>query len=585
METGKIARCGGPTVHFPRIILPVWFTNCLEKLTPTATKFKNKLKPVLTAHDVLRGVIHTCTFPLYYFEDETSNETTLTKPELPVYEGELMVLQSWYDIIFPSAAAYMMDYEHIDDQVEFEPLSLDIHVDQYDVARSPYIPKKFGNLKPILRTMQPTKRPCTATQTLLGFAKRNGNVPRISVGLPAFEEAEKLYENFVNSYVIDIEKFHDFRNHTIDCSTELLDAWYKTQDRVEDKKRNAYTLEQGSSRMYNFFSYMVKGNIKPPVVDSDANQYPGVQTIAFQPADVMAVFGPLFVEMRKRLVSVLDPKVIFYSDMNLTEFATRINAVITPQHMDQFQSQECDVGKYDKSMALLHLLFEKFLYYALGLPTDLCQIWFDAHVVSTYSDRHNGLRFTVNYQRRSGDPATYFGNTVVNMAATAATIDLRCLSLALFAGDDNYLLGDFSPSLPISEVYANVLNFEAKSLTTYKWPYFCGKFIVHDSLEIKVLPDPVRIITKLGRRDLRNYEHAEQYRVSTADLLKQITSIGDILLLNDAVMSRYPSCPDNFSMIQALISVVQDREKFLALFELPHGEKLCMDPSLPSLEI
>lgn len=90
---------------------------------------------------------------MYYDKEDAGVETNLVRPEFPSHQGELEIMQAWYDHIFPSAAEYMLDYDHIDDQVEYEPLNLEIQVDFFGVARSLYIPKKFEYLKPVLRTM------------------------------------------------------------------------------------------------------------------------------------------------------------------------------------------------------------------------------------------------------------------------------------------------------------------------------------------------------------------------------------------------------------------------------------------------
>ena len=62
-------------------------------------------------------------------------------------------------------------------------------------------------------------------------------------------------------------------------------------------------------------------------------------------------------------------------------------------------------------------------------------------------------------------------------------------------------------------------NLESKLITRYSVPYFCSKFIVVNEDRIYFVPDPVKFLTKLGRRDMANYDHAEDYRISCANMI------------------------------------------------------------------
>lgn len=63
--------------------------------------------------------------------------------------------------------------------------------------------------------------------------------------------------------------------------------------------------------------------------------------------------------------------------------------------------------------------------------------------------------------------------------------------------------------LKIFKDYSDIFNFEAK--THYRTSYFCGKFILASVDGFCVVPDPVKLLMKLGRRDLRNLAQVGEY--------------------------------------------------------------------------
>lgn len=75
----------------------------------------------------------------------------------------------------------------------------------------------------------------------------------------------------------------------------------------------------------------------------------------------------------------------------------------------------------------------------------------------------------------------------------------------------------------------------------FKNYYFCSKFFVHNETNWYRVPDPLKLISKLVRKDLVNFEHAEQHHISLIDLLKPFSDARLNDLLSVAVNERYPS--------------------------------------------
>lgn len=122
----------------------------------------------------------------------------------------------------------------------------------------------------------------------------------------------------------------------------------------------------------------------------------------------------------------------------------------------------------------------------LGLDPYLAEIWNNSHVRSLYTDRSSRFSAIVDFQRRSGDSSTFLGNTIINQAACVAIYNPENIVCGVYAGDD-YLLFGHNISYDTAGIFADLFNFEAKTLATLKYPYFCGKFLLQSGPFIYVV--------------------------------------------------------------------------------------------------
>lgn len=129
--------------------------------------------------------------------------------------------------------------------------------------------------------------------------------------------------------------------------------------------------------------------------------------------------------------------------------------------------------------------------------------------MSRYTERESGFSAEIEFQRRSGDASTFFGNTLVNHCAAMAIYADDDLRAGVFAGDDAVLFGT-NITFDASGAYADTFNFESKTFSQYKYPFFCGKFMLPTDYGVYLVPDPIKTLTKSGRRDLRNKDHLLQ---------------------------------------------------------------------------
>ncbi len=65
------------------------------------------------------------------------------------------------------------------------------------------------------------------------------------------------------------------------------------------------------------------------------------------------------------------------------------------------------------------------------------------------------------------------------------------------------------------------------------------EILVHNGERYILLPDPIKLLTKLGRHDLVDWDHAEEYRISLLDLTQDYRDIRLHDQLTLAVEERY----------------------------------------------
>lgn len=248
-------------------------------------------------------------------------------------------------------------------------------------------------------------------------------------------------------------------------------------------------------------------------------------------------------------------------------------------------SLEFDMSKYDKSQEIVALIFECELMRLFGVPEWLTDICYNAHYETFLDDEINGVSVRVRYQRKSGDASTFLFNTLYLLAVLFAVYDVDDVIIMLLEGDDSLILMNDSVKTysDASKRISDLFNLECKLLTSYVHGYFCSKFILVIAEGLFVVPDLLKMLVKWGRRDLKNFEHLEKYRVSTLDNMSTFANEALFPALAEAMYERYGGyvC-DVVKVLRVMHTLVSDKEKFEQLFFIAEGTILCMDKSLPT---
>lgn len=499
------------------------------------------------------------------------------------YCDNITVLQCAYDELFPLNSIHNLEYDVYHANVT-EDLELQVSDMMLDSSRlRNYSQPWYDHLRPSLRTCMPQNRPNTSVESLLAIIKRNLNVPEVQGCVYSLDLAKAMHKSFVNSYIPPERRdlFHRMASLPIEPNAVNISEWLEGQP--SQVVGNIGLSEPLHTMSLNLYQFMIKSTVKPQLDVRAPYVYSSLQTIAYHSKEINAIFCPVFREIKDRLLKVLGEKFLIFCDQSPDEFADLIS---TRFSADMFYRphMEVDMSKFDKSQGSAALDFEIMIMRSFGVPDYLLELWYEAHHNSILVDRDNGLRVKLVYQRKSGDASTFLGNTMFLMAVLSLLFDMSTCDFAAFSGDDSILIGE-GVMYDRNFLCANLFNLESKFFRNFRYKYFCSKFLLPVGGRVYFVPDVAKLLTKLGRSDLVNWEHAEEYRVSLDDLTRVYSNAAINEVFEAALRERYRCGPLQLGQVLATIRyVVSQRPLFRQMFWVVPGARLCHDPSRPKLD-
>lgn len=486
-------------------------------------------------------------------------------------------LQHVYDDVFPSHHGINTEF---DDELAEEAFS---QQPMYDIGliltRGHLRKSEYDCMEPLFKTYQVPLRDRSQFQTLNGFARRNMNAPQNRTSIAVDTLVTETVDAYVNVYVKDKKLFKSFASDPILPNFAILQEWLVKQPGAVCNELDEGTLLHEIDGRY--YEAMIKRVAKVKPEDLAPHSYPASQMIAYHPKPLNAYFSLIFAQMKERLHAVLKDEFLILTDLSPREVSERLMR----WKLQGAHHFEVDFSKYDKCQDRVTLTCECEMMRRLGVRERDIRLWYYIHQKSWLVDFKNGVRIRLCFQRRSGDSGTFFGNTFMLMASLARMIE-QCeeglkLLCGMFAGDDSLLF--FNRPVPdFTEGLSQLYNLDAKIITNDSL-YFCSKFLTVDGLGRRwLVPDPVKLLMKLGRRDIRNPQHLHEYYVSLCDLTKELVYVEDSVDFHRQLIARYGfNNSDPGVFLTNLNSVLRDEELFKSLFD--NGENMCMDPSYPKL--
>nr|QWC36485.1 ORF1 [Bemisia tabaci nege-like virus 3] len=434
--------------------------------------------------------------------------------------------------------------------------------------RGLYTEKRFDNMTPILRTPIPHIRSEFTAELLVALQKRNCNVPEAQGIVDVHHVSNMMIEKLV-SECFDRDVFVNVVNKPISVSASEVCDWLKNQPpAVVNQIVGDFALHDSP---LNEYLMSIKPTAKP-ILKHDADQtYAPLQTILYHEKFINAIFCPIFREIKARLHKCLRKNLKIFSDVSMKDFERLMDRDISDQCFALFSGDdsliyngreylEVDISKYDKSQGDLALEYELKCMRLFGVSEYYIELWKNAHVSTVARSLSTGVKIRINYQRKSGDASTFLGNTLFLMGVLSYVFPFRNLHGIDY---DGYMK---------PQTYNYVFNLEVKFFR-YNVPYFCSKFLIRTFDGWRMVPDPVKLVCKLGRHDLVNETHVECYRISISDHLDGFvyTDVANDVAV--ALSERYQTENNYVGLLQRLHNVVK-RGTFTGLFTALPGAKI-----------
>nr|APG77626.1 hypothetical protein [Shayang virga-like virus 1] len=533
-----------------------------------------------------------------FVEDNAGNNvvpfTIIQRPlEVPVIEDPFIcyssvddpisALQLFVDVVFPGASAVCNEY----DREIFQSDRMIIPKDRvvYSTFVTDAVPK-YACLTSRLRTNCPANVVTTQKQVMKAYFQRNGNVPELSGENDEDALVSSMVQAFEDTYIYYDTAYRVFATQPVDINVDSIEEWLRSQPEVV--RQQIYEDDEHIfDKDLRTYAFELKRLPKPKLEVGNDKKYLSPQTIAHHCKKINALFCPVVKEIKRRLISVLRSDKLVFTDMSVEDFERVLTYRLPKHRFKRFRHMlEVDFSKYDKSQGRVALKFELAMLRRLGFPPALLATWSVMHVYTRLWAPSVKFKAEVCFQRKSGDAMTFFGNTMFLMAVMAYSFRLK-ESFCLFSGDDSLIFSRFA--LDYADATSRIaFNFNLESkLLSFNTPYFCSKFLIMSPYGRWVMiPDPVKLIVKLGRRDLVSFEHVAEYHVSLKDNLKVMLNAFYYYPLSYAVCNRYSLHQKDLSFFfRAIASLIFEDQNFSSLYYLEPGQQLNPYRSkLPDLE-
>lgn len=477
---------------------------------------------------------------------------------IPVQKtGDYQDLQFYYDQCLPGNSTILNKFDAVtcrltDIRLNTKPCVLDMS--KFN------LPKDEKFLEPMLRTAAEMPREPGLIENLIAMIKRNFNAPELTGIIDIENTASIVVDKFIDSYFLKNEKIPKRANAMVTAS---LERWLgKQESSTIGQLANFDFVDLPAVDQYR---HMIKRQPKQKLDLSIQHEYPSLQTIVYHSKKINAIFGPMFSELTRQLLESIDStRFLFYtrkSPEQVEEFFSDLDSHVA---MDVL---ELDVSKYDKSQNEFHCAVEYELWRRMGLDEFLASVWKQGHRKTTLKDYTAGIKTCLWYQRKSGDVTTFIGNTIIIAACMASMLPMEKLIKGAFCGDDSVLYFPKGTAYPDIQQCANLMwNFEAK-LFKKTYGYFCGKYIIHHDRGVIVYCDPLKLISKLGAKHIKDFDALEEFRVSLCDVSKSLNNCAYYTQLDEAIREVHKTAPSGLFVYRCLVKYLSDKNLFKQLWQ------------------
>lgn len=381
----------------------------------------------------------------------------------------------------------------------------------------------------------PKRRP-SLQENLLSYESRNYNFTTLSRLTSAEQFGNSMAMNCLRR-AFDLDEVAALRDSIIAITEFGMAKWYakRTPSQIKALDRDLerpLSLEDEITK----FKLMVKRDAKVKLDSSCLVKHPPAQNIMFHRKAINAIFSPCFDEFKNRVLSTVSPNVKFFTEMTNETFARMAKKMLGTVNL--YHVGEVDFSKFDKSQDAFIKAFERRLYTEFGFDAELLDVWMEGEYRSDATTLDGQLSFTVENQRKSGASNTWIGNSLVTLGVLSMYYDVSKFRALFISGDDSLIFSDSKIHDFSTDINAD-LGFETKFMSP-SVPYFCSKFLVFTGNNVFFVPDPYKMLVKLGATHDK-YTDDELFEVYTSfrDLTKDFGDERTLEVLSDLVHAKY----------------------------------------------
>nr|QQZ00841.1 nonstructural polyprotein [Semliki Forest virus] len=467
---------------------------------------------------------------------------------------------------YPTVASYQItdEYDAYLDMVDGSDSCLDRAT--FCPAKLRCYPKHHAYHQPTVRSAVPSPFQNTLQNVLAAATKRNCNVTQMRE-LPTMDSAVFNVECF-KRYACSGEYWEEYAKQPIRITTENITT-YVTKLKgpkaaaLFAKTHNLVPLQEVPM---DRFTVDMKRDVKVTPGTKHTEERPKVQVIQAAEPLATAYLCGIHRELVRRLNAVLRPNVHTLFDMSAEDF----DAIIASHFHPGDPVLETDIASFDKSQDDSLALTGLMILEDLGVDQYLLDLIEAAFGEISSCHLPTGTRFKFGAMMKSGMFLTLFINTVLNITIASRVLEQRLTdsACAAFIGDDNIVHGVISDKL-MAERCASWVNMEVKIIDAVmgeKPPYFCGGFIVFDSVTQTAcrVSDPLKRLFKLGKPLTAEDKQDEDRRRALSDEVSKWFRTGLGAELEVALTSRYEveGCK---SILIAMATLARDIKAFKKL--------------------
>jgi len=514
-----------------------------------------------------------------FVELDLPTKPPLHVPRLPTVAQPSGFYQNYINRQFPGYLGVDTKYDsyHIQQYIN-------VHIPNAKMDSSPLLctEVEIPTLAPIIITPCPRLRPNNFYEVTHTLSLRNMNPPELLLNNCTEYSAKQLLHSFINAYITPEGNHALSTMSSIGPTLTSIVNWLHKQDSsVADKivPELPYLRDK-----FNHYEVIIKRNPKIKLDADCFDNFPALQSIIHCDKKFNAIMCPIIDKLKNRLKACLPNHVLLFCDVSPEQFAANIDSVCPPTMVTYGEpTLEIDASQFDQSQGLTVLEFECLLMRFFGVREFYITMWYASHYYKIVRDRKHRNTFILPQQRTSGDGGTWFFNTTYLMSVIAYQYNISTVKFALFSGDDSLIVGRFSPRHNVS-FFAEKFNLQIKLFNFSKSFYFCSKFLIKSPYGWIFLPDPLKILVKLGSHNIRNFEHLELIRISLEDLTRDYDRVDLSCVIDKCMHDRYPANTNYSKLVLALHGLIRDKPAFTCMFYVPVGVELLQDPSIPNLD-